>query len=272
MINLNGSFIGKQKEILNSNNRAFKYGDALFETVKVENLKVYFVEDHYFRLMASMRMLRMEIPMNFTLEFFESELVSTVKQNNFENARVRFTVYRKDGGLYNPLTNQVDYLIEASPLTSVIKENYTIDLFKDYYIYSGVLSTIKTTNKITNVLASIYASENEFDNCILLNENKHVAEAINGNLFIVEGNLIKTPRTTEGCVKGIARKKIIEIIAEIEKYTLQETIISPFDLQKADEIFITNVITGIQPVSVYKKNIFKNKISNELALEFRKLV
>ena len=192
MINLNGTIINKADGILNSNNRAFKYGDALFETIKVKDLKVYFIEDHYFRLMASMRMLRMEIPMDFTLEFFEDELIKTVKQVSLENARVRFTVYRKDGGLYNPLTNAVDYLIEASPLTSIVKENYELDLFKDYYLYSGLLSTLKTTNKITNVLASIYASENEVDNCILLNEKKQVVEVINGNIFIVKGNLIKT--------------------------------------------------------------------------------
>ena len=71
------------------------------------------IEDHYFRLMASMRMLRMEIPMSFTLEFFENELINTVKQNNLENARVRFTVFRKEGGLYNPTTNGISYLIEC---------------------------------------------------------------------------------------------------------------------------------------------------------------
>ena len=98
MINLNGTIINKTKDILNSNNRAFKYGDALFETIKVKDLKVYFIEDHYFRLMASMRMLRMEIPMNFTLEFFENEVITTVKLNKLTNARARFTVYRKDGG------------------------------------------------------------------------------------------------------------------------------------------------------------------------------
>ena len=272
MINLNGIIISKSTEVLNSNNRAFKYGDALFETVKVKDLKVCFIEDHYFRLMASMRMLRMEISMDFTLEFFESELINTVKHNNLEGARVRFTVYRQDGGLYNPLTNQVDYLIEASPLTLVIKENYKIDLFKDYYIYSGLLSTIKTTNKITNVLASIYAAENEFDNCILINEKKQVVEAINGNIFIVKGEVIKTPPISEGCVKGVARKKVIEIVSKIEKYTLQETMILPFELQKADEIFITNVLVGVQPVLVYKKRTFKTKVSNELAFELSKLV
>jgi len=272
MINLNGTIIKKTEDILNSNNRAFKYGDALFETIKVKDLKVYFIEDHYFRLMASMRMLRMEIPMNFTLEFFENELIKTVKQVNLENARVRFTVYRKDGGLYNPLTNAVDYLIEALPLTSIVKENYEIDLFKDYYLYSGLLSTLKTTNKITNVLASIYASENEVDNCILLNEKKQVVEAINGNIFIIKDNLIKTPPITEGCVKGIARKKILEIIRNIENLEIQETVISPFELQKANEVFITNVLIGVQPVSVYKKRNFKTEISNTIALEFNKLV
>ena len=262
----------KSDNVLNSNNRGFKYGDALFETLKIENLRVYFIEDHYFRLMASMRMLRMEIPMNFTLEFFEDEILKTVITNKMESARVRFTVFRKEGGLYNPLTNQIDYLIEALPLTFTIKENYTIELFKDYYIYSGILSSIKTTNKITNVLASIYASENDFDNCLLLNEKKQVVEAINGNIFIVKGNCVKTPAITEGCVKGIARKKILEIIAKSEKYDLKETEISPFELQKADEVFITNVIVGVQPVSVYKKTIFNNKVSNEFALELSKLI
>lgn len=272
MINLNRTILNSSKEIINLTNRAFKYGDALFETVKVQNLKIYFIEDHYFRLMASMRMLRMEIPMNFTLEFFEDELIKTVKQNNLENARVRLTVFRKGGGMYYPITNQIDFLIEALPLTVKLKDNYKVDLFKDYYIYSGILSTIKTTNKITNVLASIYASENEFDNCILVNEYKNVTEAINGNIFIVNGNLIKTPAITEGCVKGVARKKIIELISKIDKFMIQETKISPFELQKADEIFISNVILGIQPISIYKKSKFNTAVSKELALEFNKLI
>ncbi|WP_456376415.1 aminotransferase class IV [Lutibacter sp.] len=272
MINLNGVLISKSTAILNSDNRAFKFGDALFETLKVKNLKVHFLEDHYFRLMASMRMLRMEIPMRFTLEFFNNEIVKTVTQNNLKNARVRFTVYRQDGGLYNPLTNNIDYLVEASLLNIAHKEKYTIDLFKDYYVYSGLLSSIKTTNKICNVLASIYASENNFDNCILVNEKKQIVEAINGNIFLVKGNLITTPPINEGCIKGIARKKLLEVISKMEKYTLQEIAISPFELQKADEVFITNVIVGVQPVSSYKKRIFNTKVSRELALVFTTLV
>jgi len=271
MVNLNGSMVAESEGMLNSNNRAFNYGDALFETLKVANSKIYFLEDHYFRLMASMRMLRMEIPLNFTMEFFESELLKTAEQNNLENARIRMTVFRKDGGLYNPTTNQIDYLIVAAPLTVLMKENYVVDIFKDYYLNSDILSTLKTTNKIANVLASIYASENGFDNCILVNERKQVVEAINGNIFTVKGNTIKTPSITEGCIKGITRKKIIEIVSKSDDYTIEEAEISPFDLQKADEIFITNVIVGIQPITQYKKATFNTKVSSELALVLSKL-
>ena len=272
MVNFNGSMVAESKAMLNSNNRAFNYGDALFETLKIADSKIYFLEDHYFRLMASMRMMRMEIPLNFTMEFFESELLKTAEQNKLENARVRFTVFRKDGGLYNPISNQIEYLIVALPLHIFVKETYVVDIFKDYYLNSDILSTLKTTNKITNVLASIYASENGFDNCILVNERKQVVEAINGNIFTVKGNTIKTPSISEGCIKGIARKKIIEIVSKSDDYTIEETEISPFDLQKADEIFITNVIVGIQPITQYKKATFGTKVSSALALALSKLI
>lgn len=272
MINFNGEIVNFTTNILTANNRAFKYGDALFETIKAEKLKIHFLEDHYFRLMASMRMLRMEIPMNFTMDFFEQELLKTIHANNLEDARLRITVFRRDGGLYTPDTNKVDFIIEASALKKIIKDSYCVDLFKDYFIYSGLLSTIKTTNKLTNVLAGIYASENNLDNCILLNEKKQVVEAINGNIFLVFGNVIKTPSVNEGCVKGIIRKKIIEIILKHPTFTIEETEISPFDIQKADELFISNTIVGIQSVSSYRKSYFKTFVAHELAEALNKLI
>lgn len=272
MINFNGSFVSESKEVLLSTNRGFKFGDALFETLRVENLNPRFMEDHYFRLMASMRMLRMEIPMSFTMEFLKTAILKTVEANNLENARVRLTVFRENGGLYSPSTNKIGYLIEATPLTYNVKKDYSIDIFRDYYVYSGILSSIKTTNKITNVLAGIYASENNIDNCILVNEKKLVVEAINGNIFVVTGNTIKTPAITEGCVKGIVRKKIIEIVSKMVDYELLETSISPFDLQKADEVFITNAIIGVQPITNYKKSNFSVTVSEKIAKELTKLV
>ena len=266
MLNFNGKLINQSEFSMTSNNRAFKYGDAIFETLNIQNNTIVFWEDHYFRLMASMRMLRMEIPMKFTLEFLEEEILKTAANKEaFSRARVRLTIFRKDGGLYAPLTNEVDFLIEASENTYQKKQTYRVDLFKDFYNFSGMLSTVKTTNRMLNTLASIFMDENELDNCVLINERKGVVEASNANIFIVKGNEIKTPALEEGCIKGIVRKKVIEILTKNEAYTILETAISPFEMQKADEVFLTNSIIGVQPVTNYRKKEYKTEIGEKLA-------
>jgi len=266
MINFNGELLSQGNIQITTQNRAYKYGDAIFETIKVLPNKVVFWEDHYFRLMASMRMLRMKIPLSFTLEFLEQQILQTVATQEQASAyRVRLNVFRKDGGLYLPETNTIDYSIEAAPLVYKTKEIYSLDVYKDFYNYSGLLSTIKTNNRMLNTLASIFADENEVDNCILLNEKKGVVEATNGNIFMVKGTVIKTPALTEGCIKGIVRNKVIDIILKNNQYKLEETTISPFEIQKADEVFITNAIIGIQPVTSYKKTTFKTIVGKKMA-------
>ena len=264
MLNFNGTIISENQLQLSNENRAFKFGDAIFETIKILNNKVVFWEDHYFRLMASMRMLRMKIPMEFTLEYLENEILKTVENTSENLYRARLTVYRKDGGLYTPKTNEVDFLIDVKLIANNKKTSYAIDVFKDFYNYSGLLSTVKTTNRMLNTVAAIFAEENELDNCVLLNERKGVAEVINGNIFVVKDNIIKTPALTEGCIKGITRKKVIEIIEKHPDYTIEETVISPFEIQKADEVFITNAIIGVQSVTNYKKKEFATQIGEKI--------
>ena len=268
MVNYNGDLVAFDDVIITPNNRAYKYGDSVFETIKIINGKLVFWEDHYFRLMASMRMLRMRIPMNFTLEFLEEEILKIVSIKSENNLRVRLCITRKDGGFYTPTTNEIDYLIESSEIKFITKDKYTLDLFKDFYIYSGYLSTIKTNNKLINTLASIFAKENELDNCLLLNERKGIVEATNASLFLIQGTLIKTPLLSEGCLKGIAREKVINIIKSSSDYDIEEAVISPFEIQKADELFITNSIIGIQPVTNYRKKVFSTDISKKLAVSF----
>tara|TARA_B110000902_G_scaffold102853_1_gene121584 strand:+ start:1362 stop:2195 length:834 start_codon:yes stop_codon:yes gene_type:complete len=270
MINFNGELQAPENLKLSSENRAFKYGDAIFETIKVMHKKVIFWEDHYFRLMASMRMLRMKIPLTFTLEFLEQEILKTVSvHDTADSFRIRLNVFRKDGGLYTPKTNNIDFIIEVNVNSYQTKETYSLDVYKDFYNYSGLLSTIKTNNRMLNTLASIFADENDLDNCILLNEKKGVVEVTNGNIFVVKGNVIKTPALSEGCIKGIARNKVIEIVSKNKEFTLEEVSISPFEIQKADEVFITNAIIGVQPVTSYKKKTFTTGIGKKIASNLR---
>jgi branched-chain amino acid aminotransferase len=270
MINLNGTSLEKNKAAVSISNRGLNYGDAIFETLRVSGGKIYFWEDHYFRLMASMRILRMEIPMNFTQEYLEEQISATIEANgSITNAyRVKILVWRQQGGLYSPTTNEIEFSIACSDLQNPFyllgQDQYEVELFKDHYITSGLLSTLKTNNKIINVLGSIYAKENKYNNCLLLNEKKQIVEALNGNLFLVKGDVIKTPPLEDGCLKGMMRKQLLTILADMHDYDVQEVSISPFELQKADEMFITNVITGIQSITKYRKKQYTNTIAREL--------
>ena len=269
MVNFNENIL-EDNTLLSINNRGFAYGDALFETIKASYGKLLFWEDHYFRLMASMRIMRMEIPMNFTMEYLEEQILKTLTENNLSNAssRVKLTVFRNEGGLYLPETNDISFLIAVKPIDTdfyIVQDTfYEVDLFKDYYVSPSLLSSLKTNNKALNVVGSIYAKENKLDNCLVLNTDKQVIEALNGNVFVVKGNTIKTPPIENGCLKGVMRKQIIETIESLPEYELVEKSISPFELQKADEIFITNVIVGIQAVSKYRKKTFKSEVSKLL--------
>ncbi|MDN3664090.1 aminotransferase class IV [Algibacter miyuki] len=269
MVNFNENIL-EDNTLLSVNNRGFAYGDALFETIKASYGKLLFWEDHYFRLMASMRIMRMEIPMNFTMEYLEEQILNTLTENNLSNAssRVKLTVFRNEGGLYLPETNTVSFLIAVKPIDTDFyianSEFYEVDLFKDYYVSPSLLSTLKSNNKALNVVGSIYAKENKLNNCLVLNTEKQVVEALNGNVFVVKGNEIKTPPMGSGCLKGVMRKQIIEIVNSLPEYELVEAAISPFELQKADEIFITNVVVGIQSVSKYRKKTFASEVSKLL--------
>ena len=268
MINFNGLIVSNDTNIL-TRNRAFLYGDAVFETVKIMDSKVLFLEDHYFRLMSSMRVIRMEIPMNFTMEYLEEQILTLAKSKNMAiSSRARITVYRNDGGYYLPQDNTVSFLISVESLDtafySIDKKDYVVDLYTDFYISKQLLSSIKTTNKIINITASIFANENGLDNCLLLNDSKNVIEALQGNLFMLKGNVLTTPPVSEGCLNGVMRKQILALARKMENLEVVEEVISPFDLQKADELFITNVIKGIQPITKYRKKEFTTDLASKL--------
>ncbi|WP_299682828.1 aminotransferase class IV [uncultured Dokdonia sp.] len=270
MINDNGTLVQSDKTTLSPMNRGLLYGDGVFETIKAVNAKLLFWEDHYFRLMASMRILRMEIPMEFTPELLEEQLIETLKANDLSNktARIRITVYRNEGGAYLPENRGVGYYIHAKEISDpfyILPETpYEVELYKDHYVNADILSTLKTTNKVLHVTGSIFAEDNGYDNCLLINTKKNVVEALQGNIFLVKGTHIKTPPLEDGCLRGIIRKQLLAILPLMKEYTFEEASISPFELQKADELFITNVIKGIQPITKYRKKVYTNEVAKTL--------
>ena len=255
MINFNGKITDLSDQLIN--NRAFLYGDAVFETLIIFNDKILFWEDHYFRLMSSMRIIRLDIPDKYTPEFFKENIIKI--HNNISqtrNSRIRINIFRSSGGKYKPEKNTPSFIISCESINYNIyklnKGHYEVDLYKDYYLDNQLISSIKSNNKIINVVASIYASENGFDNCILLNKDKLVSEFINSNLFIIKDEKIYTPTLKSGCLNGVLRKNLFKIISS-SSFELCEQDLSTFDITQSDEIFGTNIAQGIFSVTKFRK-------------------
>lgn len=269
MYNINGTLTADQSA-LTLDNRGLNYGDAVFETLRVQQGKILFWEDHYFRLMSAMRIMRMEIPMEFTPEQLSEQILALVAANELmaKTAVVKLLVYRKSGGLYDPQHLEVEYTMSLraieSPFYTLNEAPYEVELYKDHYLSPSLLSTLKTNNKALQVLGSIYARENDYRNCLVVNTDKEIVEALNGNLFLVKGDRIKTPAIASGCLNGIMRKQILKLLLELPDYLIEEGPVSPFELQKADEMFLTNVVQGIQPVTKYRKKQYDNKVAKDL--------
>ena len=269
MINYNGE-IQQTSPALSAKNRGFLYGDGVFELVKYVEGTIFFWEEHYLRLMATMRIARMEIPSNFTLEFLEAEIIKTIQANSLASKAlwVRITITRKGGISLTPEENEIDYCIDIEGITNLFYQNlkipYEVELFKDYYTQADLLGTLNITGRMLQIVGSVFAKENDYQNCILLNTHKNAVSFLDGNLFLVQGEQILTPPLSEGAPNGITRKKLIEAIQKTSDFSLEERPISPFELQKADELFLTNTKQGIQSVSKYRKKEYKNIVATNL--------
>ncbi|PDH47642.1 MAG: aminotransferase class IV [Bacteroidetes bacterium MED-G21] len=277
MINLNGSILPNTQALFHAGNRAFLYGDQIFETIHFYNGKLLFWEDHYFRMMGGACMLRMEIPQYLNIEFLENEIIKTINASNCLefNSRVRLSLFRSDGGFYLPTNRSLQYLIEVDKLNEKSlcfnNKGLIIDVFHDHLKPSQTLSNLKGGNSLISVLSSIFANENNFDEAIILNSESNICETSASNIFIATDKHLITPPISSGCVNGIIRKQIIEN-ASLWGYTIEEKNIKSFELIKADEVFLTNSIKWIQWVGLYKKRSYTNHISADLFKKLQMLI
>ena len=270
MINFNGALRPDVEVRLSPSNRSFRFADGVFETIKFARGKILFWEDHYFRLMSDMRILRMNIPISWSPEHLEQEILTTLDANALEQgaARIRFTVFRNGGGGYVPETSEVSYLVECYPLVDdeyiLPQAGKIMQLFQDHVKPTGLLSNLKSASAQVYILAGIFARENGFDDCFLINEHKHLVEAVSSNIWLVKGKTIKTPALSQGCVKGVLRANLLKWLPKWG-YEAEETEITPFELQRVDEVWLTNTIRGIEWVQQYRKKSYENSEAQAVA-------
>ena len=269
MIIYKGKRYTSEDKLLKSTNRAFKYGDGLFESIRAFDGCMPFWAYHKARLQRGMEILQMDHA-NFDLEQVKTALQALLLEG--PNARIRLTIFREDGGLYSPTSNQADYILEVQALENNHfewnEDGLNLGLCDTVSIDAkSPFSNLKTVNSLPYVLAGIFRSKNNFDECFLLNHEGFIAEASYSNLFIVKNMTIYTPLLSDGGIDGCLRLFLINLIQEAGLEIYQDSI-PPEALLEADEVFLTNAIRGIQWVNKYEEKLYTNTMSRFL---FKKL-
>lgn len=275
-INHNGNFVLADAPVVTANNRSFRYGDALFETIRIANYNAHFLKEHLHRLFKGMKVLKMEMNPLFNETYIEHAILELAQKNNVaSDGRARLTVYRNEGGLYAPSDNSVSFVIEVSPIEEkgfvLNTKGFTVDLYTEFKKTQNALSSIKSANSAIYVMAGIHKIEQQLDECLLLNDKHHIIEAISSNIFAVKNGVLYTPPVGDGCVDGVMRKKIIEI-AQANKIAVYEISIMQNVLLGADEFFLTNTISGIRWVVAYKQKRYFNDTSKKLVDKLNELI
>jgi len=274
-INYNGTLYKNEEQIFTINNRAFKYGDALFETVRVINGKLCFLEDHFKRLKFGVELLKMKSS-NISFQDLKTQMEELLIKNNInKGGRVRLTVFRDAEGFYQPLNEKKSYVIEAKPVTDnlykINDKGLVVDIFDEQRRSTSKLSNIKTTNSIQQILAGIYCKENNLDECLMLNKHGRIAEASCSNVFLYKNNNIYTPALEEGSMDGVMRRQVLRI-AEKLKVNIFEGMVNGSMLLQADELFLTNAVRGIQWVESFKQKKYTNEAAQNFVIELNQLI
>ena len=266
-INLNGKIQPGDQPALLVSNRGYRYGDGLFETIKLMNSEILLVSFHFERLFSGLSLLKFEIPKLFTVESVKQEIGSLCKKNLCEKlARVRMSVFRGNGGLYDE-NRSLQYVIECWPLNEPVNKlneiGLVIDIYPDARKSCDVFANLKSANFLPYSMAALYAKENKLNDCLLLNDSGNIADSTIANLFIIKDGIITTPGISEGCVNGVMRRYLLGRMRDVG-YEIRETSVSAEDVEKADEVFLTNAINGIRWVKQFRDKIYSNQKTMEI--------
>lgn len=267
----NGKFTDADKAVLLASNRSYRYGDGLFETMKVKDGAIQLATFHMERLFDGLSLLKMDVPALVTKDKLKDVILELCKQNKCEAlARVRLSVSRGNGGLYDE-DRKLQYLVECWPLPSTVNQlnenGLVIDIFPDVAKSTDIFSNLKSANFLPYSLAAVYTKEKKLNDCLVLNTHGSIADSTIANIFIMKDDVILTPALSEGCVSGVMRKYLLASLTA-SNYQVEETIVSAEDLLAADEVFLSNAINGIRWVQRFRDKIYSNIKTVEIYRRF----
>ena len=249
-----------QQALFTPQNRGFRYGDGVFETIKIFRGEILLADYHFDRLFSSLSLLKIKAPDYLNPFQVQQNILELCALNNCANsARVRIAVYREEG-------NTAGFVIEANLLDEktnfLNEEGWQIEIYPHARKSCDAFANLKSANYLPYVLAGMYADENELNECLVLNSSNKLADASKANIFIVLNNEVHTPALHQGCVNGVKRRFIIE---ELKKggIVTRQTAIDEALLLKADEVFLSNAINDIRWVKTFRKKTYTNSFISD---------
>jgi branched-chain amino acid aminotransferase len=266
-ISLNGKLLPSGSPVFNIENRSFRYGDSLFETIKCVDGTPLFLEAHLQRLYSGMEVFEYEWNDQLLKTLINEEIKRVLVRNRHKDgARVRLTVFRNDGGLYTPETNAISVLIESETAPNkyeLNKDGKTLGIYQDFFKPIHAFNAHKSANALLFVKAGLSKKKSGFDDLVILNSKGLLCETISSNIFMVIHNRLITPPLSEGCLPGIMRQNILALAPSIGLEVL-ETPVGVNAFEQAEEVFTSNAINGVNWVLGYEKKRYFHKISAQI--------
>lgn len=267
-INFNGNILPSDQQIFSVNNRGFRYGDGLFESMRYMNGVLKFPDLHIDRIQKGMKVLKLDNSSYIDSWFLREKVDELARRNKTgPDARFRLTVFRDTEGLYSPVSNKMAYVLESQKMEdsqySFNKKGLIIDIYDELTKPVNVLANLKTCNSLVYVLAGVYKNQNALDEVLILNQHGFLCESMSSNVFVVYDKKLYTPSLNEGCIGGVMRQVVMRLAKE-NGIELVEAQINPEILYEADEVFLTNASRGIQWVMGYNNKRYFNEVSRFL--------
>lgn len=248
--NYNGKLFKENTAVIGAENRGLRYGDGLFETIKLKNGQLILADEHFARLWKGLQTLQFELPKHFTPEKLTAEIQTLAVKNQHEKAaRVRLNIVRGNGGLYDAANHQPNYIIETMPLAGeneILNSNgLVLGIYEDAKKSCDIFSNLKHNNFLPYAMAALHAKKEKWNDALVLNMYNRICDSTIANIFLVKEESVYTPALTEGCIAGVMRQHTLNRL-KIAGITCTQKEISIEEVLLADEIFLTNSIYNLR--------------------------
>ncbi|THU32006.1 hypothetical protein FAM09_27875 [Niastella caeni] len=268
----NEEIIPADTPIIGASNRGLRFGDGLFETIKVVKEKMPLFDLHMERLNHGLSVLNMQLPEHYSPDYITQIILDLCSRNNITGAaRVRMTIVRGNGNLFVADAPHASIIIQAEPLAddylALNETGLKIDICPGVQKSCDQLANIKSNNYLPYVMAAQYAKQHQLNDCLVLNAHNRICDGTIANIFRIHQNTIYTPPLSEGGVAGVMRKYLLIKLAEAG-FTVQEKICTPDELEAANEVFLTNALYGIRWVSQFRNKVYSNQLVAQLYNRF----